>query len=127
MQMEQITKDKDYKIYLEAIKTSDDDISQVIFSRKELKVKELIMHKQEDYKIESLKKSRTIQQYNETMDEIVKATITKINKSKKHKVINPNKLTDEQKASGIMSNIRKEQNKQETKNEAYDKITYSKK
>jgi len=70
MQMEQITKDSDYEKYLDKIQKSDDNLSRIIFMRKEAKVRETLYHKKSDFRLENIRKARTMKEYKNVIGQI---------------------------------------------------------
>ena len=70
MQMEQITKDRDYTTYLEKIKESDDLLSKIIWKGKKDNVKEAIYHKRADFQLEKVRKATSLEEYDQVMEKI---------------------------------------------------------
>lgn len=70
MQMEQITKDSDYEKYLKKIQKSDDNLSRIIFMRKEAKVRETLYHKKSDFRLETIRKARTMKEYKSVISQL---------------------------------------------------------
>ena len=71
MQMEQITKDRDYTTYLEKIKESDDLLSKIIWKGKKDNVKEAIYHKRADFQLEKVRKATSLEEYDQVMEKII--------------------------------------------------------